>query len=479
MKREEVIPPLIFALSFAFSSAFFYLVYLLIYPFLRPQPTGAGGAPGVLPSLAVRILALASSSPAALYFYLVFVVIVFLNEFTYIFLALYHRTVDKKRRSALTTYRLVSVIIPAFNEEKTIEKTLRAVLDSNYPNLEVIVVNDGSTDKTAEVVTPYVVKSRGMVRLINRPNGGKAAAINTGLLFARGDVIVCVDADTIVTRSAISNLVSYLKPEEVVGAAGNVKVGNRVNLLTRLQALEYVRGLNIRRRAFDVLNTILVIPGAIGAFKREAVSLVGTYTKDTVTEDMDETFKLVKTRLRVVYASRAVAYTEAPSTFKGFLRQRKRWYGGILQVLKKHGTPKGRFGTFSVVGYPYAVLSMFFLPFVELTTLSMTFAYVVAGFALGITRFLYGVALFTLINTAVEYCLSGFAVGIEGESPSLVSYTVIYVWFYRFLLDAIRLRSIIEVLLGRLTWSKTRVERMGNLPSHLKSLATRIPLSPP
>jgi cellulose synthase/poly-beta-1,6-N-acetylglucosamine synthase-like glycosyltransferase/peptidoglycan/xylan/chitin deacetylase (PgdA/CDA1 family) len=241
----------------------------------------------------------------------------------------------------------VSIVVPAFNEEKTIAATVRSLALSDHPWVEVLVVDDASTDATGAVVEALDL---GNVRLIRVPPGGKATALNTGVAFATHDIIVMVDADTVVEAEAVHRLVQPFGDPAVGAVAGNVKVGNRHSLIARWQHIEYVIGFNLDRRLYDSLGCIPTIPGALGAFRRSAVEAAGGVPHDTLAEDTDLTMAIHRAGFRVVYEESARAWTEAPATFGQLWRQRYRWSYGTLQAIWKHRRavldhgPSGRFG---------------------------------------------------------------------------------------------------------------------------------------
>lgn len=245
----------------------------------------------------------------------------------------------------------VSVLIAAYNEEKVIARTLRSILASEYPVSEVIVVDDGSQDETfLEIVTQFAGDHR--VIALRQENGGKASALNHALSQARGEIVVCIDADTQLRYDAIPLLVRHFKDRQIAAVAGNVKVGNRINLLTKWQSVEYITSQNLDRRAYAMLNGISVCPGAIGAWRKTAVVEAGGYLTDTLAEDMDLTWRLRRAGWKVETESGAVAYTEAPDTFRGFFKQRFRWAYGTLQCLWKHRRSVGKHGWFGWLTLP-------------------------------------------------------------------------------------------------------------------------------
>ncbi|MDQ6738199.1 MAG: glycosyltransferase, partial [Gemmatimonadota bacterium] len=230
----------------------------------------------------------------------------------------------------------VTIIVPAYNEERVISATLRSLLNQEYAGeLDIVVVDDGSPDDTHGVVQREFGHDP-RVTVYSKQNGGKSSALNYGIARARGEIIVCLDADTQFTPTTVARLVLPLSDPKVGAVAGNAKVGNRHNLVTRWQALEYVTSQNLERRAFAVLNAITIVPGAVGAWRKSYVQAVGGFSDDTLAEDQDLTWALGEEGVRVMYADDAIAYTEAPDTLKALIRQRFRWSFGTLQSVWKH-----------------------------------------------------------------------------------------------------------------------------------------------
>ncbi|MEU4421563.1 glycosyltransferase [Actinoplanes sp. NPDC024001] len=256
----------------------------------------------------------------------------------------------------------VSIIVPAFNEAKTIGPAVRSLASSAHAGVEVIVVDDASTDATGEVVDGLRL---GNVRVIRTPSGGKAAALNTGIAFARHDIIVMVDADTVVEPDSVHRLVQPFADPGIGAVSGNVKVGNRRGLLGKWQHIEYVIGFNLDRRLYDTLGCIATVPGALGAFRRQALADAGGLHVDTLAEDTDLTIAVQRAGWRVVYEESARAWTEAPTGLRQLWRQRYRWSFGTMQALWKHrhavveGRPSGRFGR---RGMPLITLFTVLLP---------------------------------------------------------------------------------------------------------------------
>ncbi len=238
---------------------------------------------------------------------------------------------------AIDPSRFVSVIIPAFNEARVIETSVTRVLASTDVRIEIIVVDDGSTDGTSAIVSAAFGNDP-RVRLLTLENGGKARALNRALALATGEIIIALDADTQFETETIARLARWFADPAIGAVAGNAKVGNRLNLVTRWQAVEYVTAQNLERRALSRFDAIMVVPGAVGAWRRRALDDVGGYPVDTLAEDQDLTIAIQRKGWRIGYDVDAVAWTEAPETFRALAKQRFRWAYGTLQCLWKHRT---------------------------------------------------------------------------------------------------------------------------------------------
>jgi cellulose synthase/poly-beta-1,6-N-acetylglucosamine synthase-like glycosyltransferase/peptidoglycan/xylan/chitin deacetylase (PgdA/CDA1 family) len=346
----------------------------------------------------------------------------------------------------------VSVIVPAYNEEVGIAAAVRSLAGNDYPELEVIVVDDGSTDGTAAVVAAI---DDPRVRLLRRPNAGKPAALNTGIAAARHDVVVMVDGDTIFEPDTIRNLVGPLEDPSVGAVSGNTKVGNRPRLLGRWQHIEYVMGFNLDRRMYDVLRCMPTIPGAIGAFRREALAQVGGVSGDTLAEDTDLTMALNRAGWRVVYEESARAWTEAPASLRQLWRQRYRWCYGTMQAMWKHRravrerNPLGRFGL------PYLFLFQVLLPLL---------APAIDLFALYGLVFLNPLPVlgYWLAFNAFQLLLGFYAFRLDGESPGPLWALPLQQFVYRQVMYLVVFESVISAVAGtRLRWQK--LTRTGDL----------------
>jgi len=248
----------------------------------------------------------------------------------------------------------VSVIVPAFSEETVIVRTVESLLLQRYEGpLDVIVVDDGSPDATYAVARDAFAGNP-RVSVYTKANGGKSSALNFGIARAQGEIVIGLDADTLFEANTVAELIKPLARDDVAAVAGNAKVGNRLNLITRWQAIEYVTSQNLDRRAFSLLNGITVVPGAVGAWRRSAVVEAGGFSNDTLAEDQDLTLTLLADGYRVAYAPHAVAWTEAPDSVSGLLKQRFRWSFGTLQCMwkYKHVLLRPRYGTLGMIALP-------------------------------------------------------------------------------------------------------------------------------
>ncbi len=377
---------------------------------------------------------------------------------------------SRARRAPPPDYRPpVSVLIAAFNEAPVIARTVRSVLDSRYADLEVVIVDDGSTDGTADVVrAAFGADPR--VRILSQPNGGKSSAINRAIAEARHDVLVCFDADTLAEPDTIALLARHFADPAVGAVAGNVKVGNRANALTIWQSIEYITGQNLDRRGYAALNGVTVVPGAVGGWRREAVRQVGGFIDDTLAEDMDVTFRLRRAGWKVGAEMAAVGWTEAPESFRAFLRQRYRWSFGSLQVLWKHRDALGRHGWFGRLVLPaqwlFGVAFQILGPLVDLRMLYAFAAVAVSTIAgqqlhqdwqpLGqLARLLVQTGFFYAVFFAVDLSASLVAFRLDGEDMKQLWWLFWQRFAYRQTMYYVLWKAVVGAIKGkRFGWGK-------------------------
>jgi cellulose synthase/poly-beta-1,6-N-acetylglucosamine synthase-like glycosyltransferase len=364
----------------------------------------------------------------------------------------------------------VTIIIPAFNEEKVIEHTVRAALASDYPRLRTIVCDDGSTDSTTAVVREKFSKeiAEGRVLLLTKSNAGKADALNHALKFTDDEVYVGIDADTVIAPDAVSILVPHFADPKVGAVAGNAKVGNRVNLWTRWQALEYITSQNFERRALNVFGAVSVVPGAIGAWRVSSVRQAGGYHTDTVAEDADLTMSLLENGWRVVNEDRALAYTEAPTNANGLMRQRFRWSFGILQAVWKHGAAIRRRSRLGWIALPNIIIFQILLPlvspFIDLMFIFGALTYAVSRYfhpASADPSSFERLVFYFLMFLAIDFVTSSLAFLLErkvkgsGEDAQLLLHLWLQRFSYRQLFSAVLLKTLKRAIDGKpFAWDK-------------------------
>jgi len=350
----------------------------------------------------------------------------------------------------------VSVIIAAYNEEKVIGRTIESILKSDYPNLEVIVVDDGSKDQTSLVVTQEYEANK-KVHLFRKKNEGKSSAINLGVKKAKGDILVAIDADTIVPPDSISMLIRHFADENIAAASGNIRVGNRKSLLTAWQHIEYVTGFNLEKRAFATLNCVPVVPGALGAWRKQVVEELGYFTDDTLAEDTDMTLKILRHGYKVVIDEQAYAYTEAPEKIRDFLKQRFRWTFGTLQCFWKHKKAFGgrKHKALGFIALPNMFLFQFIVPFFAPLVDLLFIMGILSGNA---QKSIWIFGSYFLIDLLL--CLVAFRMEKLSYKP-LIS-LILQRICYRYLLLWVTWKSIFAALKGtRVGWGK--LKRAGNL----------------
>lgn len=367
-------------------------------------------------------------------------------------LAIKHTKEEDALRSPLV-YPLVTIIVPAYNEEAGIGRTIEGIAEVDYPNKEIIVVDDGSKDQTYKIASGYRgMFSTGRFSVVRKKNGGKASAINTALLYAKGEIIVVVDADAIIARDCLKQIIKQFEDPEVGAVAGNPKVLNRTTFWAKIQVLEYLVGISLFKRAYALFGVVMVVPGGLGAFRKELMVQGGQYDNDTLTEDFDITLKILKSGKRIVMSSAAISYSEVPENLKDLYKQRVRWQGGNLQTLIKHKDimTNQRFGMLYKYGYPLILLTMLTLPFLGM---------IVSGFVVVamFENMWLTLLLSFLVFTGLSFILGAIAIAMEHESWGSLIYAPLMVVGFKQLLDYFTVKSSLDVIFGRkLTWDPSR-----------------------
>ena len=348
----------------------------------------------------------------------------------------------------------VSVIVPAYNEGPVLERAIQSLLRLDYPEYEVLIIDDGSPDNTLATATGLEGVYEGVpIRVFSKPNGGKATALNLGIENSRHPFILCMDADSTVEPQLLRRAIPHFEDLTVGAVAGNVKIENRDRLITRLQALEYIEGLNMPRRAQGFIAAVNIVPGPVGVFRREALSDVGGYDTDTFAEDADLTLKLISSGWKIVYEDQAIAWTEAPERWLDLVQQRYRWTRGILQAIRKRKWLLIK----PVPDFPLwlSVLEMGFeavvWPIMNVYA-HLFFAVVALLFGMG-ELLLYWWLLLTLLDLVAALV----TVSMEEEQLSLVPLAVIYRVFFILFLDVTKSFAATEELFRfGMDWDQVR-----------------------
>jgi len=375
-------------------------------------------------------------------------------------------------RPPIDPHTFVTVLIPAFNEERVIDRSVRQVLDSDKVQLEVIVIDDGSKDRTSEIVREHFGDNP-RVRLVQLENGGKARALNHGLELAKGELVIALDADTQFEPDTIARLARWLVADEELGAvAGNAKVGNRVNLVTKWQALEYVTAQNLERRALARLGGMTVVPGAVGAWRKSAILEVGGYPPDTLAEDQDLTIAIQRAGWKVAYDQSAIAWTEAPQSLHQLARQRFRWAFGTIQCVWKHreilltDRPRG----LAWIGLPQTILFQLMFaaisPVIDLALIVSIFSTVTSIHEHGYSAVkgdLAHVAFFWILFAAIDLTAGLIAFALERrEQWRLIGWLLPQRIGYRQLMYYVVIKALVQALRGpRVGW--TSIKRSGDV----------------
>jgi len=381
----------------------------------------------------------------------------------------------------------VAVLIPAYNEEKVIARTVRSVMQSDYKNLRIIVIDDGSSDRTFDVVGetfPEEVKS-GNLTVLSKPNAGKAEALNFALHQTDEEIYVGIDADTIIAPDAIGRLVRRFADPKVGAVAGNAKVGNRVNLWTRWQALEYITSQNFDRRALDLFDVVTVVPGAIGAWRTAPVKLGGGYHPNTVAEDADLTMNLLEQGYKVIYEDSALAFTEAPINARGLMKQRFRWSFGILQAVFKHRRAFLRHRALGLFALPNIVIFQMLLPlvspFIDLMFVAGTIHYLVDKHfhpeAVSSASF-DKLCIYFLAFLIIDFVTSSLAFALERPHPASRgdAWLLFHVWLQRFayrqVFSVVLFKTVKRAIDGKpFSWDK--LERTAKMSRATERLTAR------
>lgn len=359
---------------------------------------------------------------------------------------------DRKEESDV----FFSVLVPCYNEELTLTNCIESLINQTYKKFEIIIIDDGSKDKTFDIANQLKSNYSNInIEVFKKENGGKASALNFGIEKAKGDIIVSLDADSIFLENTLSQISQAFLDKNLVAVCGNVKISNRDKILTKCQAMEYITGLNIQRRAFAFLNAIHVVAGAIGAFRKDKVIEVGGYSHDTLVEDMDLTISLSSKGYKIKYLGDAIAYTEAPETLTNLYKQRYRWYYGFFQIIRKYN--KLIFKDFNnnlfMILFPYVI----FFTIIDTIMLILIISLPLLIFLKLIT--ISELIPLILLVSIMEFLIYLMSAIIDNENKKLIYIMPIFL-IYTQLLNLIVLKTFIDnVRNKKSTWNK--FERLG------------------
>jgi cellulose synthase/poly-beta-1,6-N-acetylglucosamine synthase-like glycosyltransferase len=342
----------------------------------------------------------------------------------------------------------ISIVVPAFNEAKTIKNCIESLQSVNYPNFEIIVVDDGSSDKTFEIASKY-----DYAKVFHQKNQGKPIALNNGISRSSGEIILTVDADTELDRMALRTLARRFAANNRLGAiAGNVKVKREPTILNTIQSAEYATGINLVRKGQSVLGTVIIVPGPVAALKKEAIEAVGFFSDDTFAEDFDITVKILKEGYEIEYEEASLACTDTPKNTEDLIKQRRRWYRGMIQVLDKH---KGmyfnrKYGVAGLLGIPNLWFDAF-APFLNIGFLLVTLlTWMITGeFSVS----LFGIMVYLGVSLMVG--ILGLSLEPKPEKRNYLALPLLL--FYNMFLDGIRMMSLTEEMVNILMdWEKPK-----------------------
>lgn len=405
----------------------------------------------IAPLIISTILSIIFSFELYLLVFSLAIPLIFMTIFFFLPLAIYDKYFIKKSKIR-TLLPSLSIIIPAYNEEANLRRTLNSIIEADYKNKQIIVVDDGSTDRTYAIASSYKNQfSANEFSVIKKQNGGKSSAINLGVRFAIGEIIVVIDADSIIGRNTLKEIANEFKNPNIIAVAGKAKVLNRSNILTNCTALELIISANLLRSVFSLFGVVMIIPGALGGFRKNSILKRGLYDKDTFTEDFDITLKLLKSGGNVVGAS-TISYTEAPTTLKDFYKQRLRWNRGNFQTLIKHKdlVSINKHKMLNRFGYPITLSTFLVPPFFDIFLTVFVLIVILEGSGPSI---IIPLTLFF----SLQILQSAIAIAMEENAEwKLLLYSPVVISIYKQILNYIIIKSIFDIVFHKKKFTKTR-----------------------
>jgi poly-beta-1,6 N-acetyl-D-glucosamine synthase len=392
-----------------------------------------------------------------IFIFTIFIIIRYLLLMFFSILQTIRRTADDDFTMYHTDF--VSIIVPCYNEEDVIIPSLKSIITQTYPNLEILVIDDGSKDKTYNLAKKFTFHDGNKsLRVLSKQNGGKSKALNYAIQRAKGNLICCVDADSKLDKYAIELLVQHFKDPKIAAVAGSVNVVNTDTFLTKLQALEYIQGLNMVKNGQAFLKLVNIIPGPLGMFRKEAMMEVGCYAHDTFAEDCDLTLSLIAKGYKIDFEPDAIAHTEAPENLLDLLKQRYRWTRGILQAIKKNRRFLWNFTKRPSISFVmwYMLFESIFWPFMQIWgDIFMLYLALATGTS---QLLLFWWIMFSVLDVAgAIYCLL-----LTKEPLSLAPYALIYRLAFITVINIAKIFATIEEWFAiEMNWGK--LERKGRI----------------
>ena len=386
---------------------------------------------------------------------IIFLAILFIRYFALLWFGYLQHSEKTVRGGEESTFMpAVTVIVPAYNEAEVLDDAIEALLGLDYPVYEVIIVDDGSTDNTVTLARQWEGRHGSAdVRVFTKANGGKATALNSGIAQAKYSFVLCMDADSSIEPQTLRVVMPHFEDPSVGAVAGNVKIVNRDHWLARLQALEYIEGLNMPRRAQGFIGAVNIVPGPVGVFRLEALHEVGGYDVDTFAEDADLTLKLITNGWKIIYEDSAIAWTQGPTSLVDLIQQRYRWTRGILQAIRKRKR---------ILVRPFPDFPLW------LSAVEMAFEGIVwpvlnvyAHLFFAVVALLYGMGELLLywwiLLTLLDLVVALITVSMEEEELGLVPYAIIYRFFFILFLDVTKMLAAVEEAFNLgMDWGKLR-----------------------
>ncbi len=375
-------------------------------------------------------------------------------DFIYIFYRAFLLLLNKRRLHS-SKHPFVSILIPAYNEEICIEKTLNSCLFQTYPNFEVIVINDGSVDKTLEVVNSFIKKQEDDIQskkinfvVIDKHNEGKAVALNCGKDKASGDFLVTIDADSHLSSHAVEKIMNYFNSEDIGAVAGNIVAIYKDSILGYLQKIEYEMGIYFIRASQSFFGNVLVTPGALSAYRKSAVK---NFEEGTLTEDFDSSVRILEKGYKIIMAPDAICYTQVPLSVSDLIKQRIRWQEGSLEVFSKHSFHK--MGFFVSLEWFFLLLFGFYPLMAKFISLFAIPLFLISSDYSNLFHFTF---LFISYSIFSYFILFSIVAHYSHDKKSLLAVPLYVIYFNTIVLYSVLVAQILIFKGKNQTWTKIK-----------------------